>query len=213
MRQTQSLIVGICGGSASGKSLMAEALAELLEGDAVIFSQDAYYHDSSELPASKRALKNYDHPDAIDLPSFATDLQKLASGQAIQLPQYCFTSHRSQRGKCSMQPAAVIIVEGLFMFQNQTLRQLYDLKVFMHASSEERLRRRIMRDSNHRGRTPEAVTRQYFATVKPMHERYVEPNRRFAQFIFNPSDRDQLQNCAARLMTHIQVLRERISPS
>jgi uridine kinase len=207
------VIVGICGGSASGKSLMARALLELLADDTIIISQDAYYHDSSHLQAAERDSKNYDHPDAIDQQLFFEDLNRLARGQAIQSREYCFASHRSLLGKHCINPAAVIIVEGLFIFQHQQLRQIYDLKVFMHATSEDRLKRRILRDSQERGRTREDITRQYFTTVKPMHDRHVEPNRLHAEEVFSPSNVDQLNACAENLAKRIALLRRRNWPT
>lgn len=206
MTRHKPLLVGICGGSASGKSLLAQTLGDLLAGQALLISQDWYYHDSSHLNADARSRKNYDHPDAINLPAFTADLNTLRQGQAIRPNQYCFASHRSQPGTQLFKPAAVIISEGLFMYQHEELRQLFDLKVFIHADSEVRLQRRILRDSKERGRSPESVTRQYFETVNPMHQRFVEPNRQHAEIVLNPANKDQLGADAAQLLTHLQAL-------
>ncbi len=205
MIDRRPLIIGICGGSASGKSLLALTLADLLLGQAVIISQDWYYHDSSHLDAEALGRRNFDHPDAINLPAFTADLNELRQGQAICPTKYCFASHRSLPGTRLLEPAPVVIAEGLFMFQHEGLRQLFDLRVFVHADSEVRLRRRIQRDGKERGRTPESVTRQYLETVHPMHQRYVEPNRRHAEIILNPANREMLGADAAQLVTTIQA--------
>lgn len=205
MTRHKPLIVGICGGSASGKSLLAQTLCGLLAGEALIISQDWYYHDSSHLDADARSRKNYDHPDAINLPAFAADLRKLREGQSIRPTQYCFATHRSQPGTQLFKPAPVIIAEGLFMFGHVSLQALFDLKVFIHAESEVRLQRRIQRDNKERGRSPESVARQYFETVNPMHQRYVEPNRQLAEIILSPANRDQLGADAVQLATRIKA--------
>ena len=206
MNKPNCVVIGICGGSASGKSLLAQALLEQLALDAIVVSQDVYYRDSSHLNAAVRDQKNYDHPDAIDLKLFTEDLQRLTNGQSIQSREYCFASHRSLPGERDINPATVIIVEGLFMFKDEQLRHLYDLKIFMHASAEVRLERRIRRDSQQRGRSPEHITKQYFATVQPMHELHVEPNRQHAEMIFSPSNHRQLNACAQKLAQSIELL-------
>ena len=200
------VIVGVCGGSASGKSLLADTLQALLGPRAQILSQDRYYHDSSHLDPASLAATNFDHPDAIDMAAFSEDLASLRRGHTIRPPQYCFVTHARQPGRSALAPAPVTIVEGLFIYQLPALRDCYDLRIYVHADSDIRLLRRIQRDVAQRGRSLAAVAAQYLDTVKPMHEQHVEPNRAYADCVVAPLDLDQLRATAAALSAQIASL-------
>ena len=206
MSARQVVIIGLCGGSASGKSSLADLLQTLLPPGTAVLRQDWYYHDCSHLTAAQRARQNFDHPVAIDLQAFAADLQQLRAGQAIQAPEYCFRTHTSHAGKRQLAPASIVIAEGLFLYNNLSLNAIYDLKVFIHADSDLRLLRRMQRDIVQRGRSLDSVSTQYLETVKPMHDQHVEPNKQEADLVINPTNLEQLADCADTIASHIRQL-------
>lgn len=210
MRSGACIVIGVCGGSGSGKSSLADHLQALLGKDAAVIRQDWYYRDCSHLAPTARAQQNFDHPDALDLAEFTNHLQRLTAGQAIRPPDYCFETHSRRPGQCSLGPARVLIAEGLFMFNCLPLRSLYDLKVFIHADSDLRLLRRMHRDIDQRGRSLHSVSTQYLSTVKPMHEQHVEPNRQLADIVIGPTDLAQLANCARELAETVAKLPQRV---
>jgi uridine kinase len=177
----QPVTIAVGGGSGSGKSTICSALRESLGGTAVL-DLDSYYLDRSALSPVERARLNFDEPAAFDVPLLVRQLAELRAGRPIEKPRYSFAEHVRQ-GTARMTPAPVIVVEGLFALWWPEIRDLLDLKVFVDAPEETRFRRRLQRDVTTRGRTPESVEHQFDITVRPMHARYVEPTRLFADVV------------------------------
>ena len=177
------LVIGIAGGSGSGKTtLMNNIIAEF--GDAVtVLSHDNYYKRHDELSYEERCLLNYDEPNAFDTSLMVYQLEQLRHGVAIDCPTYDFTVHNRSNQTIHIVPSRVIIVEGILIFENEALRDLMDIRIFVDTDADVRLCRRIKRDVNKRGRSMESVLTQYQATVKPMHEQYVEPSKKHAHLI------------------------------
>ena len=178
------LVIGIAGGSGSGKSTVARRVAEALGRASVVFiDMDAYYRNHTHLSLEERRRVNWDHPDAFDLDLLAEQLGTLASGQSIRKPVYDFVTH-TRREECEViEPADVIVVDGILLFAEAKVRDLCDVKVFVDADADIRVLRRIRRDMKHRGRPLEEIIEQYLATVQPMHLQFVEPSKRYADVI------------------------------
>ncbi|MCC6243089.1 MAG: uridine kinase [Gemmatimonadaceae bacterium] len=178
------LVIGISGGTGSGKSTVARRVAEALPDASVAFLEmDAYYKDFRHLTLEQLHLVNWDHPDAFDVDLLSSHLATLARGQAVEMPVYEFATHsRSERTR-RIAPADVIVVDGILLLSDPTLRELCDVKVFVDADADVRLIRRIRRDTKVRGRTLESVLDQYLTTVQPMHLQFVEPSKRYADVI------------------------------
>ena len=177
------LVIGIAGGSGSGKTTLMKNLVERF-GDAVtVVSHDNYYKRHDELTYEQRCLINYDEPDAFETDLMAKHLDCLRHGEAIQCPVYDYTVHNRSNETVEIVPKPVIIVEGILIFADEALRDLMDIRIFVDTDADVRLCRRIKRDVNKRGRTLESVLTQYQQTVKPMHEKYVEPSKKFANLI------------------------------
>lgn len=178
------MIIGICGGTGSGKTTVARKIVEAIGEDKVLLlAQDAYYKDSSHLPFEKRVELNFDHPDAVDATLLVEHLDLLKRGQPILQPIYDFTRHVRQTETRHLEPKPVVIVEGILIFENETLCQYFDLKVFVEADPDVRFIRRLRRDLLKRGRSLDSVIEQYLQTVRPMHLKFVEPSRRRADII------------------------------
>jgi uridine kinase len=180
----RSLVVGIAGGTGSGKTTVAHKLAAAMpEGRCVTIEHDAYYRDQSHLTAEERATINYDHPASLESTLLAEHLRDLRAGKAVEIPIYDFATHTRRPEKRRVAPAPVIIVEGILVFCDATLREQMDIKIFVDTDADIRLMRRIRRDLEVRGRTFQSVRDQYYATVRPMHLEYVEPTKRWADLI------------------------------
>lgn len=178
------LILGIAGGSGSGKSTIARAVLEALpEGRGVLLQQDHYYRSQSHLAESARASVNYDHPDALELDLLSTHLDALRTGQPITRPTYDFTIHDRLKTGLHVDPAPVIVVEGILVLADDRLRSRFEVKLYVDTDSDIRVMRRIRRDLEHRGRTFAQVRKQYYESVRPMHLAYVEPSKRFADIV------------------------------
>ena len=177
------LVIGIAGGTGSGKSPLMENLVKRFEGHVTVLSHDNYYKRRDELTYEQRCLINYDEPDALETDLMAVHLDELRHGRAIDCPVYDFTQHNRSNDTVRIVPKSVIIVEGILIFENQPLRDLMDIKIFVDTDADVRLCRRILRDVQERGRTLESVLDQYQTTVKPMHEKYVEPSKKFADIV------------------------------
>jgi len=178
------MVIGICGGSGSGKTTFAREIQKEVGADRVsMLELDAYYRNCSELPRLEDGTENWDHPDALDLELFRQHLVLLQSGQAIECPVYNFATHSRECETTSVQPRGVVIAEGVMLLATQDLQQLLDLIVFIDVPADTRLARRMRRDITQRGRTPESVLDQYQETVQPMHDQYVEPGRHSAHLI------------------------------
>jgi uridine kinase len=178
------LIIGIAGGSGSGKSTVARRVAESLHDASVAFiDMDAYYVNFGHLPMEERRRINWDHPDALDLSLLADHLAQLAEGKPIEKPVYDFVTHSRRDETHRVEPADVIVIDGILLFVDERVRELCDVKVFVDAEADVRLMRRIRRDMRVRGRTLEEVLEQYVSTVQPMHLQFVEPSKRWADVI------------------------------
>jgi uridine kinase len=178
-----SLVVGIAGGTGSGKTTVAHKLAASMPGRCVTLEHDAYYRDQSHLTPAERAHINYDHPASLESTLLAEHLRALRAGHAVDVPIYDYANHARSKETRRVEPARVIIVEGILVFTEAALREQMDVKIFVDTDADIRLMRRIRRDLEHRGRTFASVRDQYYATVRPMHLEYVEPSKRWADLI------------------------------
>ena len=178
------LIIGIAGGTGSGKTTVARKIADALPDASVAFlDMDGYYRDFSHLPMEDRRKINWDHPETFDLDLFASHLAQLARGESVQKPVYDFTQHvRSPRTE-EIQVADVVVVDGILLFADERIRDFLDVKVFVDADPDIRLVRRIQRDMMERDRPLEEILTQYLTTVRPMHQQFVEPGKRYADII------------------------------
>lgn len=183
-RAMQPLIIGIAGGSGSGKSTVASRIADGLgEAHVAFLDMDAYYRDRDDLSLEERRRVNWDHPDAFDIPLLAQHLAALARGATIEKPTYDFITHRRARDTVRVHPADVIVIDGILLLVDQRVRDLCDVKVFVDTDADIRLIRRIRRDMVVRGRPLEEILDQYLSTVQPMHLQFVEPSKRYADLI------------------------------
>lgn len=181
---SRPLIVGIAGGTGSGKTTVAHKLAAAMPaGRCVSIEHDAYYFDQGHLPPDERANVNYDHPASLESALLAEHLRQLRAGRAVDVPLYDFATHKRRPETRHVAPAPVVIVEGILVFVEAGLRDLMDIKIFVDTDADIRLMRRIRRDLEQRGRTFESVRHQYYATVRPMHIEHVEPSKRWADLI------------------------------
>jgi uridine kinase len=182
-------IIGIAGGTGSGKTTVVnKIISELGTDDIGVIYQDSYYVDLSHLTLDERKIFNFDHPRAIDFDLLYEHLTALKAGKSIQQPVYSFIRYNRTKDTVTVHPKKVMIVEGILIFTNKRLRDLFDLKIYVHADSDERLIRRVRRDIAERGRTVEEVLTRYQTTLKPMHEQFIEPTKVFADIII-PNDR------------------------
>jgi uridine kinase len=200
---TSVLTVGIAGGTGSGKTSLCHLTARAL-GQVSVLDLDSYYLDRSGLSPQSRTQLNFDEPAAFDLPLLLEHLEELRNGRAVQKPQYSF-EHHVRVGSDRVEPAAICLVEGLFALWWEEVRSFLDLKIFLEASADARLARRLKRDVESRGRSPQSVLQQYEVTVRPMHERYVEPTRRFADVVV-ANERD-LDDSLGALCAALQAVR------
>ena len=177
------LVIGIAGGTGSGKTTLMKNIIEKFGDVVTVLSHDNYYRRRDELTYEQRCGINYDEPDALETDLMAHHLDRLRHGEAIDCPVYDFTQHNRSNETVRIVPKNVIIVEGILIFENQPLRDLMDIRIFVDTDADVRLCRRIKRDVNKRGRTLESVLSQYQNTVKPMHEKYVEPSKKHADIV------------------------------
>ena len=177
------LVIGIAGGTGSGKTTLMNNLIQRFAGSVTVLSHDNYYRRNDHLTYEQRCLINYDEPAALETDLMARHLDQLRHGETIQCPVYDFTQHNRSNDTIEIVPKHVIIVEGILIFENKELRDLMDIKIFVDTDADVRLCRRIKRDVNKRGRSLESVLEQYQNTVKPMHEKYVEPSKKFANLV------------------------------
>lgn len=178
-----TMVIGIAGGTGSGKTTLTVRLKERFGEDVSVLYHDNYYKSHSDMPFEARKKLNYDHPDAFDTGRLVEDLKALCRGETIQSPTYDYTIHDRSGVTVEVKPTKVIIVEGILIFENQALRDLMDIKIFVDTDADVRILRRIMRDVKERGRSLDSVVKQYLTTVKPMHEQFVEPSKRYADIV------------------------------
>ena len=183
------LIIGIAGGTGSGKTTVVQQIMnELPQAEVGIISQDSYYKENNNLSFDERALINFDHPRAIDFELLGEHLTELKSGNIINQPVYSFVTHNRTEDTIITHPRKVMIVEGILILANPELREMFDIKIYVHADSDERLIRRLKRDIAERGRDMTEVLNRYQHTLKPMHEQFIEPTKAFADIII-PNDK------------------------
>ena len=179
----QRFVIGIAGGTGSGKTTVARKLNQAFKNDSVILSHDYYYKDISHLSFEERCLVNFDHPDSLDTDLLVEHVSKLKQGESIMHPTYDFAKHMRNTELHKIDSAKIIIVEGILIFTNKALCDLCDIKLFVDTDADVRFIRRLRRDINKRGRSMESVVNQYLSTVKPMHEQFVEPSKSKADLI------------------------------
>ena len=177
------MVIGIAGGTGSGKTTITRKLTQKFSGSISVISHDNYYKAHHDMPYEERCQLNYDHPDAFDTELLISDLRALKAGKSVVCPVYDFTVHDRSSKTMLIRPSKVIIVEGILIFANAELCSEMDIKIFVDTDADIRLLRRINRDVRDRGRSLESVTNQYISTVKPMHEQFVEPSKRNADII------------------------------
>lgn len=178
------LVIGICGGTGSGKTTIANRIISALSPETVlIIQQDHYYKDFPDLPLEKRAKQNFDHPDSFDTPLLIEHVRALKKGEAVDRPIYDFTKHARASSTSRLNPSPAIILEGILIFENKFLRELMDVKIFVDTEPDLRFIRRLRRDIRERNRTVESVIDQYISTVRPMHMEFIEPSKRHADVI------------------------------
>lgn len=191
MNMNKPIVIGIAGGTGSGKtSVVSEILKKISSSKTILLEQDSYYKHSTK-PYEERIKENYDHPNSIDFNLLISHIKDLMNGVEIKRPNYSFIDYNREDGYTLIKPQPIIIVEGILILSNEKLRRLFDMKIFVDTDSDERLLRRIERDIKERGRTLESVKKQYMETVKPMHLEFVEPSKRYADVII-PRGRENI---------------------
>ena len=199
------LVIGIAGGTGSGKTTLMRNIMSRFEGMVTVLSHDNYYKRHDELTFEERSGLNYDEPDAIETSLMVEHLAMLRDGRSIDCPVYDFTRHNRSDETVHLEPSPVILVEGILIFENESLRDLMDIRLFVDTDADIRLCRRIKRDVTKRGRTLESVLNQYQATVKPMHEKYVEPSKKYANLVIPEGGRNMvaLDMILGRIQQHL----------
>lgn len=183
------LIIGIAGGTGSGKTtVVKQIINELPPNEVEVISQDSYYKDTSHLAYDERVKINFDHPKAIDFDLLATHLKQLKAGKTVDQPVYSFVEHNRTKDVVRTKPKQVLIVEGILILSHPDIRDMFDIKIYVHADSDERLIRRLKRDIAERGRDLEEVLNRYQTTLKPMHQQFIEPTKEYADLII-PTNR------------------------
>ena len=186
----ESLIIGIAGGSGSGKSTFTNRIKEYFGDDVVVLYHDNYYRRQDGVPFEQRVTVNYDHPDSLETELLVEHLKQLKEGKSIECPVYDYTKHNRSSEVIRIDPKPVILVEGILLLADPRVRDLLDIKVYVEADADERILRRISRDVEERGRDLNGIIKQYLTTVKPMHYLYVEPTRSKADIVINSGKND-----------------------
>ncbi len=207
------IIIGVAGGSGSGKTtVVQEIIRGLQDADVVVIQHDAYYRDQSHLSLEERAALNFDHPDALETDLLVAHLRELVQGRPVQVPVYNFATHCREKTTVTVYPRKVIILEGILILSDPALRDMMDIKVYVDTDADIRFIRRLQRDVAERQRTVESVIGQYLATVKPMHEEFVEPSKRYAHVIIPEGGFNQV--AVDMLMTKIKsIIAQQSAPS
>ena len=185
MTTKNELFIGICGASASGKTTICDDLANYFDGDIQIISQDSYYLDRSHLTEDEVKRVNFDHPESIDINKLYSDVVTLKKNKIASIPQYCFKTHSILKDEINLEIKKINIIEGLYVLKSEDLRNLFDLKVYIHADDDVRLVRRIIRDMEHRGRSLTSILDQYISSVKPMNDQFVVQQKNYADSIID----------------------------
>lgn len=204
----EPVVIGVAGGTGSGKTTVAhEILRRAGTGQISLIQHDAYYKDLGNLPAAQRAMQNFDHPDALDNRLLIAHLEELKAGQAVAIPVYDFTTHTRTAETRRIEPHRVLLLEGILIFADPALRRLMDVKIFVDTDADIRFIRRLERDIAERGRTMESVIRQYLGTVRPMHQEFVEPSKRYADVIIPEGGFNEvaMEMVAARIQSLLEA--------
>ena len=201
-----TMIIGIAGGTGSGKTTLTKKLQEEFGAHVSVLYHDNYYKSHSEMPFEERTRLNYDHPDAFDTGLMIRDIQALQRGETVHSPTYDYTVHNRAAETVEVRPAKVVLVEGILIFVDPVLRSLMDIKIFVDTDADVRILRRIVRDVKKRGRSLDSVVQQYLTTVKPMHEQFVEPSKRYADLIVPEGGKNAvaLEMIIQRVKSHIE---------
>jgi len=206
VEQSTPLVIGIAGGSGSGKTTVAQSILQQVGPDRIAYLQhDEYYKDLSGLPPAQRATINFDHPNSLETSLLAQHIEQLRNNQAVEVPIYDFSTHSRTSRSFTVQPRRVVLVEGILIFAEPILRVMFDIKIFVDTDADLRFIRRLQRDITERGRTTESVIHQYLTTVRPMHLEFVEPSKRYADIIipeggFNTAALDMVVSRIERLL-------------
>ena len=184
------IMIGIAGGTGSGKSTFTNRLKDYFGDDVTVIYHDNYYRQRDDMTYEERTKVNYDHPSALETELLVEHLKMLKEGQAIECPIYDFTQHNRSNKSYTIQPSKIFLIEGILIFSDEQLRDLFDIKVFVEADADERILRRVVRDVKERGRDINNIMEQYLTTVKPMHALYVEPTKTTADIIINSGMND-----------------------
>ena len=200
------LVIGIAGGTGSGKTTLMDNLVRRFADQVTVLSHDNYYRRRDDMTMEQRQNVNYDEPAALETDLMVRHLDRLRRGEAIECPVYDFTQHNRSDKTITIVPKKVIIVEGILIFENEDLRNLMDIRIFVDTDADVRLCRRIARDVGERGRTLQSVLDQYQNTVKPMHERYVEPSKKFANLVVPEGGKNHvaLDMILTRIQRHLE---------
>lgn len=201
------MVIGIAGGTGSGKTTITLRLKERFDDDVSVLYHDNYYKAHPQMPFEEREKLNYDHPDAFETDLMVTHLEQLRGGADIACPVYDYTMHDRSHDIVQVQSAKVIVVEGILIFENKALRDLMDIKIFVDTDADVRILRRITRDVKKRGRSLDSVKEQYLGTVKPMHEAFVEPSKKFADIIVPEGGRNAvaMDMIMERIASHVRL--------
>ena len=199
------MIIGVAGGTGSGKTTLAENIASAFGDKVAVITHDSYYCAQNDKTYEERCKQNYDHPDAFETDLLCEHLDALARGEAVDIPVYDYTVHNRSDKTQRVEPRAVIVLEGILIFSDKRLRDRMSLKIFVDTDADVRILRRLKRDVSERGRSMDSVISQYFATVKPMHEAFVEPSKRNADIIVPEGgmNRVALEMITERIISHI----------
>ena len=183
MKNNDVMIIGVAGGTGSGKTTLAAHIARKFGDKVAVITHDSYYRAQNDKTYEERCTQNYDHPDAFETELLKSHVKALVNGKAVDVPVYDYTVHNRSDKTVTVMPKTVIVLEGILLFHDKELRDMMDLKIFVDTDADERILRRIIRDTEDRGRTLDSVITQYLTTVKPMHNAFVEPYKRYADII------------------------------